>query len=73
MTKEAAVEKARLVAEGEGWPWQQPIFVQIRRRGIIFGSRFWEVRSNSASRGQNVEVTIDDQSGKVLGRNFNPR
>ena len=73
MTKAEAIERARAVALAEGWPWKEPIFAQTRKTGILFGSRYWDVRTNCAMRGQKVEICLDDKTGEVLGKNFQQR
>lgn len=72
MTREATVEKAKAVAEAEAWPWYEPIDVRRYRRWW-FGKAYWEVFTNQGSRGCNVRIEIDDATGKVVLKSFNPR
>jgi len=66
ITEQEAIERARRIAEEQGWAWLEP--VRARRTG-----RGWEVFSNVLKRGGNVRVLVDRQSGEILEKGFNPR
>lgn len=69
MTSEDAIEIARRVAVAEGWPWFEPVSVRRKRR-LLTRRPFWRVLSHADSRGMNVLVTIDDETGKVLSKHL---
>ena len=70
MTKDEAILLAKTVAEREGWPWQGPIVARAERTLVLFGPRRWRVMSNAQFRGGNVNVLIDDKTGRVVARGF---
>jgi hypothetical protein len=70
MTATEAIEIARKVAVGQGWPWEDPIHAMRRRRGWLSTGRFWDVLSNARSRGNNVSITIDNSDATVLNFRF---
>ncbi len=74
MTREEAIHIAREVAEKEGWPWEEPLWVEEGRRFFLFGRRYWRVTTNTkyAVIGRNVHVQIDDLSGQVLSSEYVP-
>lgn len=73
MEPEDAVRIARVVADEQGWPWQEPVEVIRRRSFVFFGAVSWEVRTNAECLGMNVSVEIDDATGRVLRKGFLPR
>ena len=71
-TKSELIEIARAAAEGEGWPWQEPVEVMKHRRWILIGALQWEVMTAAEYRGGNVYIMIDDKTGTVIGKSFFP-
>ena len=74
MTRDEAIQSARTVAKKEGWPWVEPLWVEEKRRFILFGRRSWRVTTNTkyADMGCNVHVQIDDKTGHVLSSDYVP-
>jgi len=74
MTRDDAIQIARELAEKEGWPWTEPLFVEDGRRFAGFGRRFWRVTTNTkyVDIGHNVHVEIDDQTRRVLSSEYVP-
>ncbi|MDB5343365.1 MAG: hypothetical protein JWP89_1742 [Schlesneria sp.] len=66
-------DEALQVAVEAGWPWHEPIQVGKKRLFFIFGPATWHVMSNAVCRGMNVNVHIDDQTGRVISKGFAPR
>jgi hypothetical protein len=73
LTRDEAIELARQVAKAEGWPWQEPIVASRSRAFVLFGPIRWHIMSNADSRGQNVNVQIDDATRRAIGKGFAPR
>jgi len=71
-TKSELIEIARAAAESEGWPWQEPVEVMKPRRWILIGSLQWELMTAAEYRGGNVDIMINDKTGKVIGKSFYP-
>lgn len=72
MTRDEAIKLAEAAARQEGWDWRQPVRAD-RRRHFLFGKAYWEVVSNADKIGAAVRVKIDDATGRVLGKNRQPR
>ncbi len=74
MTLDTAIQTARTLAEGKGWPWVEPLMVEDGRRFFVFGRRFWQVTTNSryVDIGCNVHVQIDDKTGRVIRSDYTP-
>lgn len=72
MTKEDALEKARVFVEQKGWPWEGTIRARRSRRWWI-GSYIWEVHTNADYMGCNAWVTIDDNLEEVISSVYYPR
>jgi hypothetical protein len=74
MTRDEAIQIARTLADKEGWPWTEPLFVEERRRFAGFGRHYWRVTTNTkyADIGDNVHVWIDDQTREVLSSDYMP-
>lgn len=66
MTHEEAIRRARALAEERDWIWREPVRVTERRRFVLFGHERITVRSNCDSRGANVLVELDAETGRVL-------
>jgi hypothetical protein len=73
MTHEEAIERARALAEERGWTWREPVRVTERRDFVLLGRRRLCVRSNADSRGTNVLVELDAETGEVLHAAWLPR
>ena len=74
MTRNEVIEIAHAVATKAGWPWEEPLLIEERRRFILFGRRYWRVTTNIqyAAIGRNVYVQLDDESGEVLSSKYVP-
>jgi len=70
MKREEVLAIAKAVADAKGWPWQEPLHVQKRRRFILFGAVSWHITTNAMSRGGNVRIEVDDQSRVVVDQGF---
>jgi hypothetical protein len=69
LNEQQAIETAKQVAAKEGWTWKEP--VRARLQG---GARkAWEILSNSQSRGVNVQVVLDAETGEIIRKGYNPR
>jgi len=64
-----AIERAKQVAEEQGWAWETPATATLRRRWFGPGGR-WEVSSNAQARGAKVRVVLDAVSGEVLEKGY---
>jgi hypothetical protein len=73
MTEAEAIERARRVAEAEGWPWEEQISAMTRKKGLFSNSLYWQVISNRPMRGRNAIICIDDETGEVLTKGFQRR
>lgn len=95
MTQDEAIERARAIAQEEGWTWREPVLASLEDAGegeTIFdgvvafvskslgrssaagrGRKVWRVLSNAGSRGVNVSVSFDAETGEVLQKAFWPR
>ncbi len=59
ISKESAIRAARIYAEGNGWPWEEPIFVEEG----VFRIR---VMTAADRRGGNVHVTVSAKDGSIV-------
>jgi hypothetical protein len=73
MTEAEAIERARQVAEAEGWPWEEPISAITKKKGLFSKLVYWQMISNGRCRGRNAIICIDDESGEVLTKGWLPR
>jgi hypothetical protein len=73
MTHEEVLRLAQAATAYEGWPWREPVHVERLRRWLFFGPIEWHVMTNANYRGGNVNIWIDDRSGKVAKKGFAPR
>jgi len=65
------LETARGVAADRGWPWLEPVEVDIESRsadGVV-----WLVRTNCLKRGMNIRVSIREPDFVVVSAHFMPR
>jgi hypothetical protein len=71
MTQEEAIERARQVAEAEGWPWLERIDADIRKTGIFgSGPLMWQITTHSPNLGGNAIICIDDETGQILRKEY---
>ena len=49
MAEQEAINRARQIAQTEGWPWEDPVEVICHKKCILFGSLYWEVFTNANS------------------------
>ncbi len=70
MTRDEVIQRAQAVTQAEGWPWREPVHVERVQQGLIFGRIDWHVMTNANDRGGNVNIWIDNQSGKVTKKGF---
>jgi hypothetical protein len=73
MTDVEAIERARRVAQAEGWPWEEPISATTKKKGLFSKSLYWQIISNRRYRGMNAIICIDDDTGEVLTKGYQPR
>jgi hypothetical protein len=67
-----AIQRARQVAQEQGWAWLEPALATLRRRWFRPGGR-WEVFSNAHALGAKVRIVIDAESGEVQEKGYLPR
>jgi len=67
-----AIEKAKQVAQEQGWAWVEPAVATLRRRWFGPGGT-WEVSSNAGALGAKVRVVLDAESGAVREKGYIPR
>lgn len=72
MTRDQALERARTIALEHCWMWIEPVRA-VRVRPWLVGRPIWEVTSNAGSRGCNVRVVFDDETGLVRYKGFAQR
>jgi len=63
---------AHEVAETEGWIWLEPVRIEPNRCWP-FGRERWDVLTNWGSRGCNIRLEIDDETGQILSKGYAPR
>ena len=66
VSRDQAMEIARIYAEAQGWPWSEPVKV-FRQLGT------WRVMTAADVRGGNVNVWVNPWSGRVRRAGFAPR
>ena len=72
MTRDEALQAARLTAEWEGWRWYEP--VRVTRKKPLFSKHiYWDVRTNCQRRRCDFQILIDDETGKVTEKHYYPR
>ncbi len=74
ITEHEAIDRAKQVAEAQGWGWAEPVLATLYRPwfGLGKGGK-WEVFSNVQRVGGNVRVVIDALTGEVLEKGYNAR
>jgi hypothetical protein len=72
MTREQAIGVAQREAEKQGWPRLEPVEARRSRRWLI-GATVWEVASNAQSKGMNVRVRIEDDTGRICRAGYTQR
>jgi hypothetical protein len=65
ISREQAIETARNTIVDRGLPWEEPIHVWVERKFLLFGQSTWVIRTNANSRGNNVLVRVNAQTGVV--------
>ena len=70
MTRDEAIQAARLSAEWEGWRWFEP--VQATRKKPLFSRHAtWQVRTGVRDRRRfDFEIMIDDETGRVTDKQY---
>jgi hypothetical protein len=69
--RERLLEVAKSVATERGWPWLEPVEVDLE--SSMEGKRVWAVRTNCYVRGQNVKVVVSEPDFAVVSAGFLPR
>jgi hypothetical protein len=69
ITKDEAIKIAKELAAAAGWTWVDPVSVML----TTGARKKWEILTNNQSRGVNVRVVIDAETGEVLTKGYNPR
>ncbi len=59
---------ARAAAADRGWPWREPVEVQLQRAGGA--DRLWLVRTNIFAVGQSVRLVIRERDLAVIDAGF---
>ncbi len=72
MSRDQALQIARQVADGEGWPWIEPVEAVRKRTFPLVGRRYWQVRTNFKFGTRSVKVQIDASTGRVLRLFYHP-
>ena len=72
LSRDQAVQIARRVADGEGWPWIEPVEAVAKRTFPLVGRRYWQVTTNSRFETRSVKVQIDAATGRVLRLFYHP-
>ena len=72
MTRDEAIQAARLTAEWEGWRWYEPVRA-TRKKPLFSRHKLWDVRTNCQSRRCDFQIIIDDETGKVREKHYYPR
>ena len=73
MTDEQVIEKAKKIAEENGWLFKGKVHIQRTRRMWFIGRKIIRVMSNKGYRGINVFVTFCAETGEVLHKGFGER
>ena len=68
---ERLLEIARGVATERGWPWLDPVEVDLESRSPE--GPVWLVRTNCTKRGMNIRISIRESDFAVVSANFLPR
>ena len=69
--RERALDIAQRHAAEQGWPWHEPVSVELERPWLRRPR--WQIISNAGCRGSNVFVTIDARTGVIRNAGFGPR
>jgi len=65
------LEIARGVATERGWPWLDPVEVELESRSP--DGSVWLIRTNCSKRGMNIRISIREPDFVVLSAHFLPR
>ena len=69
--RERLLEIAKSVAAERGWPWLEPVEVDLE--SSTAGKRVWAVRTNCYVKGQNVRIVVSEPDFAVVSAGFLPR
>ena len=72
MSEAEAIDRAKRIAQGEGWAWAEPAEATLYRAWFGKGGR-WVIFSNARGLGAKARVVIDAQTGEVLEKGYVPR
>ena len=72
MTRDEAIAAARLTAEWEGWRWYEPVRA-TRKKPLFSRHPIWEVCTNVRERHCDLQIRIDDDTGRVTDKRYFPR
>jgi hypothetical protein len=72
MTEQEAIDRAKQVAEEQGWAWVEPAHAAWRPAWFRKGGK-WEIFSNAHGLGAKARVVIDSRTGAVLEKGYVPR
>jgi hypothetical protein len=73
VTAKEAIALACRAASERGWPWVEPTWACLGRRGLLgLGGRYWDVVSNARSNQDYVRVRVDDRTGRALRADYVP-
>jgi hypothetical protein len=69
--RERLLEVAQGVAIARGWPWLDPVEVDLE--SASGAGRVWAVRTNCHARGMNIRVVISEPEFEIVSAGFLPR
>jgi hypothetical protein len=69
--REKLLEVARKVADACGWPWLEPVQIDLESRAVE--GRTWAVRTNVQRRGMNIRIVIRESDFRVVRAGYSPR
>jgi len=73
MTDEEALEKSKLIAVENNWPFKGVVNIRRTKRYCLVGKKIIRVISNSKMRGGNIFIIFCAKSGDVLHQGFGKR
>lgn len=71
LTEAEVLGIARMTAQEQAWPWEDPVSVTYTPGSRRKGGR-WHIMTNARCRGGNVNVHISDKTGAVYHKGFAP-
>ena len=69
--REKLLEVARAVAVARGWPWIEPVAIEVEAVSPL--GRIWTIRTNCHNRGQNIRIAIHEADFTVVSAGVLPR